>query len=259
MNTDPYFGDQLDHSLLDREEEASLADRIQAGGPDAEVAVDTLVRHNLRLAYHMAGAWPAHVPMEDLYSAACEGLHKAARAYQTGRNARFSTFAALVIRQALARETAAHAQGLIRVPSYLGPLLATIRRVEDEAEARGQSLTPTELLDQVGDSAVGRAAAEYAIAVHHRTRDTLPSSHADEGQPSSLQHAMQQETIATVLAAVEALPATYRYVVQHRFGLDGRPIETLRTVAKALDMTPERVRQLQGVALRMLRAVLESD
>jgi len=70
-------------------------------------------------------------------------------------------------------------------------------------------------------------------------------------------HATTAEKLRSneLAAALQRLNPRMRHVVQRRFGLDGRPPETLEEVGAGLGITRERVRQLESRALRELRVV----
>jgi len=61
------------------------------------------------------------------------------------------------------------------------------------------------------------------------------------------------EDAAALRAAVAALPPRNAEVLRLRFGLDGDESRTLAQTGEALDVTPERIRQMEAKALRMLR------
>jgi RNA polymerase primary sigma factor len=81
---------------------------------------------------------------------------------------------------------------------------------------------------------------------------------ADRGRPASdaVAGALRQQ--ADLRAILEALPPTERTVITLRFGLEDEGPMTLEAIGQRLGVTRERIRQIEGAALRKLRARLEA-
>jgi RNA polymerase primary sigma factor len=81
---------------------------------------------------------------------------------------------------------------------------------------------------------------------------------ADRGRPPSDAVASALRRQADVRAILEALPPTERTVIRLRFGLDDEAPMTLEAIGQRLGVTRERIRQIEGAALRKLRARLDA-
>jgi RNA polymerase sigma factor (sigma-70 family) len=81
--------------------------------------------------------------------------------------------------------------------------------------------------------------------------DLIEDERAESPDGASAERARSVE----LAAAVDRLNPRMRHVVTRRFGLDGKPSQTLEEVGADLGITRERVRQLETRALRELRAV----
>jgi RNA polymerase sigma factor (sigma-70 family) len=85
----------------------------------------------------------------------------------------------------------------------------------------------------------------------HRPRQWLLFFPAWETGPAQRQ--AEQELQACLRAMVKQLPPRLRRIIRSRFGLDGRPWQTLAAVGQEMGLTKERIRQLQVEALVRLR------
>ena len=64
------------------------------------------------------------------------------------------------------------------------------------------------------------------------------------------------ESVTLLLAWVDMLPERQRQVIERRYGLRGGEPETLEAIAADLDLTRERVRQIQSEALVRLQGIV---
>ena len=101
---------------LTKEEEYSLSKRIQGGD---KVALDTLVRHNLRLVVYLlrkTTAWQhSSVPLEDMVQMGNVGLILAAQKWTPTKNARFASYAGNYVLRYVKRQLD-NTERMIRLP-----------------------------------------------------------------------------------------------------------------------------------------------
>lgn len=212
-------------ALLTAEEEVELARRRDAG--DGE-ALDRLIVANLRWAVELATRFRhAHGgDQDDLEQDAIGGLVTAARRYDPDRGVRFTTYATWWIRQGLFNN--APAANVIRLP----------RDPKGRASDRALKAWRPASIDEPSES--GSSHAEML---------------ADRGEGPG--EAMQRaDVVALAAGAVGRLGPRDAEVVRRRFGLDGRPPETLEEVGDRLGLTRERVRQIQKRAMDRLAKLL---
>lgn len=134
---------------LPLEEEERLSGMIAAGD---NVALDKLVRHNLRFVVSVVKATPAWhhggVPIEDLIAMGNEALFRAARKWQPKNNARFATYAKPFILKGV-RRGIDNEWGLVRLPVNV---LEEIRRMKYAErvlmQKNGRDPTVAEIADQ---------------------------------------------------------------------------------------------------------------
>jgi RNA polymerase primary sigma factor len=244
--------------LLDAEAEKELARRIKGGDSEAR---DQLVRANLRLVVNIARKYIANgVGLQDLIEEGNLGLLRAVEGFDASMNTRFSTYGSYWIKQSMRRAVVNTAK-TIRIPAYMVELLTKWRRATaklqeeldrpptQEEVARSMNLSVKKLsmirralrsnnaIPQSDQDETGRSLDEQVIDTHNKASDAAMTRVEDLRQ------------VRDLLARLDKREAT---VLRLRFGLDGEEPKTLKEVGERLSLTRERVRQIEGIALKNL-------
>jgi len=225
MEFSPVVANYLRHvgtnGPLSRHHETTLVDRARRQEPGA---VDELVRQHLAFVIRVATEFRGRgVPFEDLINEACVGLLKAVRRFDSRNGARFMTYASFWMRKAVL-DALLDQPRMVRVPRYQRGLGRTI---------------PREVwLDAPIDSEDARTLGER-----------LPDSQL----PHPATAMIEAEKNARLHRALLTLRPRERSVLALRFGLHGQPGMTLLQVGTCLDLSRERVRQIESAALARLR------
>ena len=249
-----------DGRLLTPAEERELARRKDLGD---EAAKRRLIESNLRLVMSLTrNHTKAGDPLLDLIQEGNLGLIRAVEKFDYKLGFKLSTYATWWIRQAVTRALADQGR-TIRLPVHVAEQVRRAQRsrrqlaqklnrdpsVEEIAQDSGFTVERVrELFDLVEDpvsleTPVGDGESMVA--------DLIEDERAESPDGASAERARAVE----LKAAVERLNPRMRHVVTRRFGLDGKPPQTLEDVGTDLGITRERVRQLETRALRELRAV----
>jgi len=103
---------------------------------------------------------------------------------------------------------------------------------------------------------LGEAPASLDSPVGEEPGLTLMEAVADQATASPEWHVAQRELELLMDGWLDGLSAKQRLVIERRYGLNGQDPATLEDVARELELTRERVRQIQQEALARLHRVL---
>ncbi len=258
-----YLREINETSLLSANDEHELAVAIGTGDVQAR---DRMVRANLRLVVNIARGYTGKgLGLQDLIEEGNLGLLRAVEGFDPGVGTRFSTYASYWIKQSIKRALINTAK-TIRIPAYMVELLSKWRRATNRlAEELGRTPTPEEIARVLGLPRKKLPIIKKAIRIYNLTPQT---DQADAGW--SLGEMIQDERVRTpdtemvendnmvhVLQQLETMDSREATVLRMRFGLDGHEPRTLKEIGETLNLTRERVRQIETEALGKLALSLE--
>ena len=240
-----------------------VAERIRNGLQIWRSAQSQLVRSNLRLVVSIAKHYiNAGVPFEDMVQEGNMGLMRATEKYEYHRGTRFSTYAAFWIRHAIIKSIERQGR-TIRLP---GHIFDFSNRISTTAVAFQQKLgrapTESEIADVLG---VSQQKVEEVAGYSHYSIiplftdadnenelnliDVLPNPSSDKPE----RYIEEREIADGLDKALDVLTGKEKLVIELRNGLkDGHP-HSLRQVGQAMNLTRERIRQIEKAALEKIR------
>jgi RNA polymerase primary sigma factor len=229
---------------------------------DGQEARESLIKANTRLVVSIAKRYMGNgVPFLDLIQEGNLGLMKAVEKYDHHRGFRFSTYATWWIRQTITRAIADQAR-VIRVPVHMVDRIRQLYKAQRDLE---QKLSRQPTMEEIAE-AMGMPVykVQWILKVSWRPLSLeSPVGDDDEAElgqfieddisPTPMQSAYQsmlKEKLAEVLSDLAPREAQ---VLRLRFGLNDGNEYTLEEVGQKFGLTRERIRQIEGKALRQLR------
>ena len=250
------------YDMLNHEQELELARRIHDGD---ESAITELVEANLRFVVAYAKRYRnPNVPFLDLIHEGNLGLIQAASKYfpfKEGQDVKFITYAVWWIRQAILHALAEHA-GPFRLPQKQANTLYRLERVRGILNDRlGRSATDPEMAKEMEisleDVKVLTRASRASLSLNEPIDAEGDSELGDLLEQTTLPDADERVFQASFLSAMQdalgELPERERIVLELRFGLEDDHPKTLREIGEMLQLSRERVRQIESRALNRLR------
>jgi RNA polymerase nonessential primary-like sigma factor len=258
--------------LFSPEEEYATAVRARGGDFQAR---QQMIERNLRLVVSIAKNYLGRgLPLTDLIEEGNLGLMHATAKFEPERGFRFSTYASWWIRQAIERAIM-HQARLVRLPVHvvreLNQVLKAHRALESE---RGLGAAPDDRPVRAERIAaeLGRPVQEVADLLRYAEHPTsldaprdggrdgeaagsesMLDGVADDGRDDPAGRLLHHELERLLEGELLELSRREREVLVGRFGLYRREPETLEALAERLELTRERVRQIQQEALVKLK------
>jgi RNA polymerase primary sigma factor len=275
-----------DTALLTPEEERELALTVREGRhaserftareitlPQREAleaqaaqARERMVKGNLRLVVNIAKKYAKRgASLNDLINEGNLGLIRAVEGYDPDQNTRFSTYASWWIKQAIKRSLI-NSDKPIHIPAYMVEMITRFRRTRDrfvESEGRNPSFQELAERMQMAESKVRHIrSAVNAVSVAIQDYDSEDGSSITEGLADE-RMLEPEEIILTegerkrIVDLLETLDERESKILKLRYGFEGEEF-TFKEIGSQVQLTRERVRQIEVEAILKLKTCLET-
>ena len=232
---------------------------------------DGLIMDNMRLVLKIANDFLGRgLPWDDLVSEGNRGLVIAAHRFDPDKGAKFSTYSAHWIKQAI-RQALAEQTQTVRVPvgtqlnsrrikRSVRKLTLELHREPTNDEVAADTALPLVTIERLRNTRqVDMQSLNEIVGTPDSDGAELLDFIADDEADTPDRMMIRVEDVDQLLELLDQLSERERQVLRLRFGLDGTPVQTLDQVGKMLNCTNERVRQIQNQALRRLFRMMTTN
>ena len=248
--------------VLAGDDEIVIAQTIRKGGFEGSMALERLVKANLRFVVSVAKQYQNQgLSLGDLINEGNLGLIKAAKRFDETRGFKFISYAVWWIRQSILQALAEQSR-IVRLPlNRVGALNKIGKKFSELEQQYEREPTAAELAEQL-EMSIAEISETIKISGRHlsvdapfvqgednRLLDILPN----DQQPPPDSELMRESLRVEVQQVLNTLSEREAEVIRLYFGLDDQQALTLEEIGEKFNLTRERVRQIKEKAIRRLR------
>lgn len=250
--------------LLSNEEEIELAEKAAAGDRNAK---NKIINANLRFVVTIAKKYQKKgLDIEDLISEGNIGLLNAIEKFDVTKGYRFISYAVWWIRQSILKAVCEKSRA-IRLPLNRANELVRIEHAKKEINSCGISLSEEDEIKEVANMLNMDSTHVRELLNISKEMSSLDSEiYGKDNSFTSMGELLEDTRYATPEAqlieedmnkeindVIDTLKPNEAQVLRMRYGLDGQKPMSLKEVGEVFDLTKERIRQIEKLAIKRMR------
>ena len=248
---------------LEKDRLKEILEQIKRGKRISDAAKSRMAKSNLRLVVSIAKRYTNRgLPFLDLIQEGNIGLMKAVDKFEYKRGYKFSTYATWWIRQAISRAIADQAR-TIRIPIHMIETINQINKiVREHIQKYGKEPDVAYIAREVGLSVdkikqvikITKEPISLEAPIGSEDDGKFGDFVEDRGSLSPMDHILREDLKDQISEVLDQLSDREKAVIEMRFGLmPDESDRTLEEIGKELNVTRERVRQIESSAIKKLK------
>lgn len=230
----------------------SLVIRAKLGDKNA---IKSLVDNNIKLVIKFASRFKVREDIFiDLINEGCLGIMRAIKSFDPSRKIKFSSYAGIWIKHSILSYI--YSNSFVRIPTRKKRIF---KYIESKLKNWDLRFSADEIINNSGISLdeYKNISSSYAVAYFSDLSDVCFESIPGN---DNVEDVITKDSVVEVIRdKLSKLSPKEQFILEHRYGINGKSVMSLSEIAKIFDSTPEGIRYIERLALGKLKRMLENE